>query len=246
MSDTYLRPQWPAPRPVQAVVTTRSGGVSTGPYASLNLSQRGGDDPEAVAANRARLQQNLGLKQAPCWLEQVHGTRVVAAHAPPADRQADASWTDRADTYCAILTADCLPVLFCAADASCVAAAHAGWRGLVGGILEATVHSLPVAPTQLLAWLGPAIGPQAYEVGSEVYAAFVTGDILARQAFTPTRPGHWHCDLYILARQRLERLGITRIYGGEYCTCTDTGRFYSYRRDGARSGRMASLIGLSP
>lgn len=241
-----LRPNWPAPTQVQAYTTTRNGGVSLGTYASLNLSLRGGDTPQAVAANRARLHHRLNLPQEPCWLEQVHGQRLLAAHELPADRQADASWTDQLGYVCTILTADCLPVLLCAEDGRCVAAAHAGWRGLVGGVLEATVRGLPTPPQQLLAWLGPAIGPQAYEVGAEVRAAFVNHDPAAAYAFNATRPGHWRCDLYALARQRLVALGVQRIYGGEYCTYHEATRFYSYRRDGLSSGRMASLIWLTP
>lgn len=241
-----LSPTWPAPDRVQACTTTRTGGVSQGNYASLNLSLRSGDDPNAVHTNRARLRAHIPLPQEPYWLAQVHGSRLLAAHTPQTDRGADASWTNQAGVVCAVMTADCLPVLFCADDSSCVAAAHAGWRGLAGGVLETTAQGLPVTPQRLLAWLGPAIGATAYEVGDEVRDVFLTHDPAADCGFTGSPNGRWYCDLYALARLRLTQLGISRIYGGDYCTFTEPALLYSYRRDGVASGRMASLIWLTP
>jgi len=237
---SWFPADWPAPVGVHAATSRRSGGVSPPPWASLNLALHVEDDPRRVVENRRR----LGLPNEPVWLEQVHGTAVVAAHAvaPGATPRADAAWTDRPGVICAVLTADCLPVLFCDRAGSRVAAAHAGWRGLAAGVLEATVVALAVSASKLLAWLGPAIGPDAYEVDATVRDAFLVTDPGAASAFTATRPGHWHLDLYCLARRRLEVLGV-QVFGGEHCTFTETDRFFSYRRDG-RTGRMASVIWL--
>ena len=244
MTDAWLFPDWPAPRGVRAAVTTRGGpGVSAGPYARLNLGRHSGDAPTAVASNREVLQQALGLPAAPRWLRQVHGTVVAelgplpSAEEPPAD----AAVSHLPGTVLAILTADCLPVLLCSADGAHIGAAHAGWRGLAGGVLEATVAAMHVPPAQLLAWLGPCIGAASYEVGEEVRAAFVADDGDAAGDFQPSRAGHWQCDLAALARRRLRAAGVGSIHGGGFDTRTDA-RFYSYRRDGAASGRFASLI----
>lgn len=239
-NEFWLPADWPAPLGVHAAISRRSGGVSPAPWASLNLALHVEDDPRRVAENRRR----LGLPAEPVWLEQVHGTSVVAAHAvaPGATPRADAAWTDRPGVICAVLTADCLPVLFCHRAGSRVAAAHAGWRGLAAGVLEATVAALAVPASELLAWLGPAIGPDAYEVDATVRDAFLATDPGAASAFTATRPGHWRLDLPALARRRLEALGVP-VFGGEHCTFTETDRFFSYRRDG-RTGRMASVIWL--
>lgn len=237
-----IRPDWPAPRNVHALSTTRAGGVSPGPYASLNLGEHVGDDPQAVAANRAQLQHSLG-RAMPRWLQQVHGVRVAqdgdVTHAP-----ADAAVTSRHDVACSIMTADCLPVIFCDRAGAKVGAAHAGWRGLSAGVLEATLRSMGAAPEDVLAWMGPAIGPEAYEVGDEVRQTFVAHSAEAAGAFVPGKaPGKWWCDLYMLARQRLEAAGVESIYGGGFCTFTDKERFFSFRRDG-QCGRMATLIWL--
>ncbi len=235
---------WPAPPGVHAFQTLRSGGVSGGSYAGFNLASHCGDDPAAVAANRRLLRTELQLPSDPVWLDQVHGTTVLTlplsspAVEPP---QADACWTATPGIVCAVLTADCLPVLFCADDGSVVAAAHAGWRGLAAGVLEATIAALPVAPQRLLAWLGAAIGPQAFEVGPEVRAAFVNQDPQAAAAFRGGEGDRWFGDLQALARLRLQQAGVIRIHGGGQCTYRDAQRYYSFRRE-PRCGRMATLI----
>ncbi len=246
MTDSWMLPDWPAPVPVRAAVTTRLGpGISLPPFERFNLGLRSGDAADAVDANRSALQQALGLPAAPRWLQQVHGSTVAELGPLPsgAEPQADAAVSHLPGTVLAILTADCLPVLFCAADGSEIGAAHAGWRGLAGGVLEATVTQLRSPREQLLAWLGPCIGAASYEVGAEVRAAFVDQDAGAAGCFAPTRPGHWCCDLAALARRRLSAAGVRRIHGGGFDTFTDA-RLYSYRREGARSGRFASLIWL--
>ncbi|HEY5790046.1 MAG TPA: peptidoglycan editing factor PgeF, partial [Gammaproteobacteria bacterium] len=217
---------------------------SGGPFAGLNLGDHVGDAAAAVAANRALLAAALAGAGPLLWLEQVHGTRVVHADDWQPGCRADAAWSDRPGSACVVLTADCLPVLFCDRAGTRVAAAHAGWRGLAGGVLEATLQALGVAPADLLAWLGPAIGPAAYEVGAEVRAAFVDADPGAAGAFVATRPGHWHADLYALARRRLARAGVAALHGGGLCTHSEPARFYSYRRDGS-TGRMATLAWLA-
>ncbi len=235
----WLLPEWPAPPAVRALVTTRAGGVSRGPYASLNLADHVGDTAAAVAENRRRLCARLPAE--PLWLRQVHGSAVVDAAAAAPDAEADAALTRQPGTVCAVLTADCLPVLLCSRSGRTVCAAHAGWRGLAGGVLEAAVAALAESPEDLLAWLGPAIGPRAFEVGDEVRAAFLAAAPQAEAAFAPAAPGKWLADLYLLARQRLQAAGVVRIFGGGLCTFSDAARFYSYRRDGI-TGRMAALI----
>ena len=234
-----LLPDWPAPPNVRAVVSTRVGGVSTGAYASLNLGAHVGDAPAAVAENRRRFAEAAGLPLAPHWLNQVHGCDVVRAQ-NGAGASADACWTDQPGLPCAILTADCLPVLFASRDGRCVAAAHAGWRGLAAGVLEATLAAMPCQPAELMAWLGPAIGPAAFQVGSEVRAAFVEQAADDAEAFRPDG-SRWRADLFALARARLRRAGVASVYGGGVCTVDDTAQFFSHRRDGI-SGRFASLI----
>jgi polyphenol oxidase len=236
-----LHADWPAPAAVRALQTRRGGGVSSGAFASLNLGDHVGDDPLAVAANRRRLGAALQLPAEPQWLDQVHGTRVVALPDASSHPQADACWAVRPGVVCAVLTADCLPVLLCADDGSAVAAAHAGWRGLAAGVLEATVAALPAPPGRCLAWFGAAIGPAAFEVGPEVRAALIAADAGCAPAFTRGREDRWHADLYALARRRLLRAGVGAVYGGGLCTAGDAAAWFSHRRDG-RSGRMASLI----
>ncbi|KXU38016.1 laccase [Ventosimonas gracilis] len=238
----WITPDWPAPKRVKACVTTRSGGLSQGAWASFNLADRVGDSLETVRAGREQLARVLGCKLA--FLQQVHGKQIVPAD-PDDCPQADASWTQMPGIACTVLTADCLPVLFCDASGSRVAAAHAGWRGLAAGILEQTVQTLAVPADQLLVWLGPCIGQAAFEVGEEVRAAFVDQQAEAKAAFIPAPiSGKYQADLYQLAYLRLAACGVTSVYGGGFCTYTDKARFYSYRRENP-TGRMASLIWLA-
>ena len=240
LAHDWIVPDWPAPARVKACVTTRAGGVSVAPFDSLNLGTHVGDDPVAVKKNRQRLLSQLGCK--PAWLQQVHDIDELEA-APETLAEADASWTATPGIACTAMTADCLPALFCDRNGTRVAAAHAGWRGLAAGVLEATLDALAVAPEDTLVWLGPAIGPQAFEVGAEVREAFVSQHAQAAQAFGASlNPGRYMADIYELARIRLAARGIAAVYGGGFCTYSDP-RFYSYRR-AARTGRFASLIWL--
>ncbi len=239
--NNLIIPAWPAPAAVHALVTTRQGGASTGPWASFNLASHVGDDAAAVAANRALLRQSLPAD--PPWLTQVHGTLCVDAGAVQSGVEADASFTRQRGVVCAVLTADCLPVLLCDDQASVVSAVHAGWRGLADGVIEASVAAMAVPGERLMAWLGPAIGPTAFEVGADVRDAFLAHDAQAAQAFTPLAEDKWLCDIYQLAQQRLHALHIHRITSTDFCTVRDIDRFYSFRRDGV-SGRMASCIWL--
>lgn len=235
-----IRPEWPAPRRVRAAFTLRTGGVSVGPFASLNVGERVGDSPDAVSENRRRVRQALALPREPAWLEQVHGVTLVNLDEAEGGR-ADASLTRASGRVCAIQVADCMPVLFADRQGTGVAAAHAGWRGLAGGVLEATVRALALPPERLLAWLGPAIGPAGFEVGSDVRDAFTRDDPGATDAFVANPRGKWQCDLAALARRRLARLGVHDVTGGKWCTWSDAARFFSYRRDG-QCGRMAALV----
>lgn len=241
-----LLPDWPAPANVRAATSTRQGGVSQPPFDSFNLGGHVGDDPAAVAANRKKLGEVLALPNAPYWLSQVHGTTVVSLDGEPGGLpEGDASTTTQANTVCAVLTADCLPVLFCDRQGTQVAAAHAGWRGLAAGVLEATVASFNTAPENLIAWLGPAIGPQVFEVGDEVRQAFCQIEPRAAAAFmaidSDANEKKWLADVYQLARQRLVSVGVENVYGGGRCTFTEAETFYSFRRD-SNTGRMVSLI----
>jgi len=240
LTQSLLFPDWPAPASVRACVTTRLGGVSLPPYDTFNLGDHVGDDPMAVAENRRRLSDAFGIQ--PAWLKQVHGL-VVADADPVAVAEADASFTDQPGIACAVMTADCLPALFCDRAGTRVAAAHAGWRGLAGGVLEATLDRLGVPADEVLVWLGPAIGPQAFEVGLEVRDAFIAVHPEAARAFVPgERPGKLMADIYQLARIRLAARGVTAVYGGGLCTVNDP-RFFSYRRT-PQGGRFASLVWL--
>lgn len=244
LGRTLIIPAWPAPASVRAVSTTRRGGVSTDAYASLNLGFGGGDKPAAVRENRRRLGVALSLEQPPAWLKQVHGNRVVDATGVTGPLEADAAICRQTGYPCVVQTADCLPVLLCDRAGTVVAAAHAGWRGLVRGVLAAVVDAMRTPPTQLVAWLGPAIGPLAFEVGPEVRSEFLAlaGDYAA--CFRPGRGDRWVADIYALARLQLVRLGIGAVHGGGRCTVSEADAFHSYRRDGQASGRMASLIWL--
>lgn len=239
-----IAPDWPAPAHVRALTTTRAGGVSAGAYASFNLGDHVGDDPAAVAQNRAQLREQLGIPE-PSWLKQVHGTDVVEVSFGEAGHVADGGFTEMAGTVCAVLTADCLPVFLCDRSGSRVAVVHAGWRGLVNGVIEAGVLALRTPGEELLAWLGPAIGPESYEVGDDVRAEFMTASAEAESAFRQSGPDKWLADMYALARQRLNAIGVESVYGGGRCTFREPDLFFSYRRDGI-TGRMASLIWIEP
>ncbi|GIX35596.1 MAG: laccase domain protein [Lysobacteraceae bacterium] len=246
----WMPAEWDAPARVHGLTTLRGlpgVGVSRPPYHAFNLADRCGDDPEAVAENRRRLQRLAGLPGPPLWLRQVHGTGVCRFDGRMAEAQveADAAVTSVAGRVLAVLTADCLPVLLCSRSGDEVAAVHAGWRGLAAGVIERCVEAMRTAPASLLAWIGPAAGPSAYEVGEEVRAAFVAVHAADARAFAPSRPGHWWCDLPALARARLARLGVTAVTGGRHCTLSDPSRFFSHRRDGP-TGRMASLVWIAP
>jgi YfiH family protein len=237
----WIVPDWPAPPRVRAFVTTRHGGVSRGEYGSLNLGARGGDEPERVAENRRIVRAHL--PSAPCWLSQVHGTAVADLDAPAAERgpRADAAVTSTAGRVAVVLTADCLPVFLCRDDGSRVGVAHAGWRGLAAGVLENAVSALGGAPGRVLAWLGPAIGPEAFEVGAEVREAFVRADAAAAGAFAVGRDDRFLADLYALARMRLARAGVAHVSGGGFCTFAERERFFSYRRV-KESGRLGAFV----
>ena len=259
-SLAFISPQWPAPANVVAWASTRQGGISTGPYASLNLGTNSGDGADLVAANRNRVACQLGAQ--PLWLQQVHGTEVVYGPALQTDfqqavtaPQADASWTDHPGQILAVLTADCLPVLLCHSAGHWVAVAHAGWRGLAAGVLGKLLNQLPAAGAHAMAWLGPAISAASYEVGAEVYHRFISLDPAYADAFTRHPQNgedwgedrgeeRWQADLYAIARRQLKQLGVTAVYGGEYCTLRQRDLFFSYRRD-QRCGRQACFIGLS-
>lgn len=234
---------WSAPKHVRALTTIRSGGVSCGRYESLNLGDHVGDEPRFVHENREHVRKTLKLPRAPLWLQQVHGTVVVDAAIADHAIEADGSFTNQAGVVCAVLTADCLPVFLCDRRGTAVGVLHSGWRGLAAGIVEAGIARMGIPGASLLAWLGPAIGPAAFEVGDDVREAFVDADADTARAFVANPRGRWLADIYQLARRRLERQGVTAIYGGEYCTVTQADLFYSYRRDGV-TGRMASLIWL--
>jgi len=242
-----LVPDWPAPPGVQAMCSTRAGGVSAAAYASLNLGDHVGDDPAHVARNRAIFRMEIAAR--PVYLKQVHGTAgVVALDFDTEDGvEGDGCWTPVSGVACTIMVADCLPVLFASDDGARVGAAHAGWRGLSGGIVEATVRAMGAEPSSLIAWLGPAIGPEAFEVGPEVKAAFESHDASAADHFRshPDREGKWLADLPALTRMRLNALGISRIHGNdgsrEWCTVANPSRFFSHRRDRV-SGRFAAAV----
>ncbi len=238
----WIVPDWPAPKQVRARVTSRQGGLSRAPFDSFNLAFHVGDDAESVAKNRALLRERLGLKHEPIWLDQVHGCDMVeiSGHQQSGCR-ADAVTTTESGQVCAVLTADCLPILLCNRSGSRVAAVHAGWRGLLAGVIEESVAGFSDSGEDLMAWLGPAIGPNAFEVGTEVRDAFTAANPEDESAFVANRPGHWLADIYALARNRLRQHNIGFVGGGDYCTVSQPEWFFSYRRDG-RTGRMASLI----
>ena len=241
----FITPKWPAPANVKALQTTRVGGVSVAPYASLNLGAHVNDDGNTVSHNRQLLSPNLPSE--PVWMNQVHGIEVIDAAKSACLENADASFATKNNVVCVTMTADCLPVLLCDTDGTVVAAVHAGWRGLCDGVIESAINKMPVQASHILAWLGPAIGPNAFEVGDDVREQFIQKDSQAALAFKP-QGDKWLCDMYLIAKQRLKNLGVTQIYGGsineDFCTYTDEARFFSFRRDNV-TGRMASMIWLS-
>lgn len=235
----YIIPNWPAPENIAAVVTTRSNGYSKPPFSSFNLGKNTGDEPDTVAANCKKLREELQLMHEPLWLNQVHGTQVACADFPTQQIvTADATYATQANRVCVIATADCLPVLLCDRNGTKVAAIHAGWRGLCAGIIEATIKTMQIPGNEILAWLGPAIGPQKFEVGEEVRQQFLAVDSNANIAFIPSSQNNkWFANLYTLAKQRLAQCQVNQVYGGDYCTFTDADRFFSYRRDAGKTGR---------
>jgi len=238
---SWIEPDWPAPSHIRAMMTTRQGGVSLPPFDGLNLADHVGDDPKSVSHNRRLLRGFLDLPAEPLWLTQVHGCSVLEAEACPAGGEADAVIAHTQGQVCAVLTADCLPLLLCDRVGTQVAAIHAGWRGLAAGVIEATLKRFSAPGEEIVAWLGPAIGPQVFEVGAEVRDVFIKHDPYAADAFVANRPGHWLADIYLLAKQRLAVCGVSFVGGGDCCTVSDEERFFSFRRDG-KTGRMASLI----
>ncbi|MFA7522873.1 MAG: peptidoglycan editing factor PgeF [Halothiobacillaceae bacterium] len=239
----FIEASWPTPTGVRAGVTTRLGGHSRPPMDGFNLATHVGDDADAVAANRRELVEMLALPETPRWLKQTHGTTVVGPDVPTNQPQGDAAYTDRPGEVLAVLTADCLPVTLASHDGSEIAVVHAGWRGLANGVIERTVGRFSVVGDELMAWLGPAIGPAHYVVGEKVHEAFMHDHPADASAFRAAiEPGKYHADLFALARARLRRLGITRVYGGESDTFAQADLFYSYRRDQGETGRMATLI----
>jgi purine-nucleoside/S-methyl-5'-thioadenosine phosphorylase / adenosine deaminase len=238
----FIVPRWPAPASVRAFFTTRRGGVSAAPFARLNLGRHVGDEPDAVDENRSRVRETFDLPQEPRWLRQIHGAGVAdAAEAQPFP-EADASFSGAAGVVCAVLVADCLPLLLCDRRGGEVAAVHAGWRGLLAGVVQATVGRMAAAPSDILAWMGPAIGPEVFEVGPEVRQGFLAKDPGYGVAFRPSpRRGCWLADVYAMARFALDQAGVGEVHGAEWCTYSEPERFFSYRRDGL-TGRMAALI----
>jgi len=235
----WLAPDWPAPANIHAATTLRTGGVSQGRYASLNPATHVGDDSDLVQQNRRIIREMLDLPAEPIWLDQIHSNRAVKAVKTVSIQQADASYTDEAGVVCAVMTADCLPLLACSTDGTQVAAIHAGWRGLLAGVIGNTVAAMQ--QWNLLVWLGPAIGPDCFEVGAEVRDAFLDKSSAFNSAFKKQNNDKWLADIYQMARIELSGLGIDKVYGGTYCTVTEHERFYSYRRD-TQTGRMATLI----
>lgn len=245
VKTALIKPDWPAPLNIHAATTTRISGESRAPFNNFNIADHVGDDPKQVAANRKYLQQILQLPSPPRWLKQVHGNRVVNAENIKGEFEADGSVSTEADVVCAVLTADCLPVLLCDADGTRVGVLHAGWRGLAAGIIDKGIKSMDTDPREILAWMGPAIGPEHFKVGEDVFNVFVNLDTRARKAFKLIGAGRWQADIYELARLWLNANGVDQVFGGGDCTYSDDSRFYSYRRDG-KTGRMATLIWRGP
>jgi polyphenol oxidase len=244
--DNYITPNWHAPKNIKAFTTKRIGGVSTAPYNSFNFNIHTGDEQNNVAANRKKLKEDLVLPTDPFWLKQEHTNIVINLNINTkiTNPIADASFTVVPNLVCAVLTADCVPILICDHAGTMVAAIHAGWRGILNNVIESTIAAMPVKSENLIAWLGPAIGINYFEVDENIMGLFIKHNSIAKEAFI-NRNNSIFADIYLLASQRLNNKGITNIYGGEYCTFTQKEKFFSFRRDGANSGRMASLIWLT-
>lgn len=245
MENMFIASNWPAPKSIKAFSTLRLGGVSQPPFEQFNLAEHVGDDPLHVQANRNRLLKALQLPNEPIWINQTHSTIAIKAIPENRNREADASFTDQTNQVCVVLTADCLPILVCNRQGTHVAAIHAGWRGLLNGIIETTLQGLQLPNNELLVWLGPAISQKKYEVGKEVRDQFLAIHPEMDSAFLPSTQERWLADLYALARIRLLKAGVTAVFGGEFCTYSDATHFYSYRREGSRTGRMATLIWIN-
>ncbi|OUR65475.1 multi-copper polyphenol oxidoreductase [Methylophaga sp. 42_25_T18] len=242
-SDLII-PNWPAPNNIKAISTTRHGGYSSPPFGKLNLGSHVGDDQLIVSQNRQQLIQLANLPESPLWLQQVHGSHMINSADWQADIEADAMFSQHANHICTVMTADCLPLLLCNQQGDTVAAVHVGWRGLAAGIIDKALKAFSCEASDIMAWLGPAIGPAQFEVGKEVYDMFVGKSPNAADAFIATKSQHYLADIYSLARQYLQKQGVQNIFGGEFCTVSDEERFFSYRRDGI-TGRMASMIWIT-
>jgi purine-nucleoside/S-methyl-5'-thioadenosine phosphorylase / adenosine deaminase len=243
-ADDLIIPNWPAPNNIKAVSTTRHSGFSLAPYAQLNLGSHVGDDPQLVDQNREYITQSANLPEEPRWLEQIHGTTIINSQHWQQDIKADAIFSLQVSHVCAVMTADCLPILLCNQQGNIVAAIHAGWRGLAAGIIEKIIQTFSCDPSEIMVWLGPAIGPTQFEVGPEVYDLFVANDPTSSEAFKIKDPQHYLADIYLLARQRLQKNNVHKVFGGDFCTVSEKERFFSYRRDGI-TGRMASMIWIT-
>lgn len=242
MNRNYLKPDWPAPPSIKAFTTTRKFGHSKAPYDKFNLADHVEDDPEAVKKNRQQLREELALPTQPLWIHQVHGTKVISLdEVHDSSPEADAVITQSPHRVCAVLTADCLPILLCNSEGNEVGAIHAGWKGLLAGVIDSTLEALNTPNEQLMVWLGPAIGPDAFEVDAEIRDAYMKRNLNNQSAFKE-KEGHWHGDIYQLAKINLLQLGVHQVYGGNFCTYTDEQRFYSFRRSKGVTGRMASII----
>lgn len=235
-----ITPNWPVPTSIKAYVSSRQGGSSSAPYAELNLGAHVGDDSKSVTTNRQIFAEQIAMPDTLVWLNQVHGTDVAVLPLQTAMASADAAFSRQANQVCAVLTADCLPVFMCDPAMKEVAVVHAGWRGLCDGVIESCLAKFS-SPSRVIAWLGPAIGPSAFEVGQDVYDAFCAKDRMAKEAFHAIQKDKWLADIYLLAKQRLAAQGVEQVYGGDYCTFSDEKQFFSYRRDGV-TGRMASVV----
>ena len=242
MKIEYITANWPAPKNIFCITTTRVGGVSKNEYSSLNLGGHVKDEESNVDKNRNLLLEELKLPNSPIWLEQIHGSAILSLGTKtPSDNTADAAYTNEVGVVCAVLTADCLPVVFCDQKGKHIAVAHGGWRGLVSGVLENTLQKFPIAHKEIMCWLGPAIGPNKFEVSKELVEEFIEKDTKHYNAFQNQQNGKYLANIYQIAKNILTKKGVTKVYGGEYCTYSESDKFYSYRRDG-ETGRMATLI----